>query len=137
MSSGDLKMLFFNPETMQDAELKQMRNKIKNMHRLPKIAAGFGCLGSIVAHRVFFKSAPNHFTLFSIIGATAAGYAFGGMAASNVSNSILSRELDYDIIIANEKRQLRKTMNLAGYGQEHVEGSQSSNAGIKNFGKVY
>ena len=51
----------------------------------------------------------------------AVGYAFGGYGASStLTSNILSRNFDYDIILAQEKRQLRRTMNLAGYGQDHI-----------------
>ena len=56
----------------------------------------------------------------------AAGYAFGGYGASStVTSNMLMRNFDYDIIFAQEKRQLRRTMNLAGYSQDHI--SKDSN----------
>jgi len=66
----------------------------------------------------------------------AAGYAFGGYGASStMTSNILSRNFDYDIILAQEKRQLRRTMNLAGYGQDHI--SSGSTNGNKSWDKPY
>ena len=133
MSSSELKQLFHSPEDMSDAELDILRVKLQNMNRVPKLAAGFGLVAAAFTEGVLLRRKP---TLLNMTIGTVAGYAFGGYGASAISSNMLSRDFDYDIIIANEKRQLRKTMNLAGYGNEHVEGDQTSNMN-KSFDRPY
>jgi len=64
-----------------------------------------------------------------------AGYAFGGYGASTVTSNMLTRQFDYDILIAQEKRQQKKTMNLAGYGQDHI--SAADNNSNRSYDKAY
>ena len=115
--STELKQLFHSPEDFSDQELDIMRLKLQNMRRIPKIGAVFGATGAAFAQGVLLRKQPGVAVL--LMGA-AAGYAFGGYGASAISSNMLARDIDYDIIFAQEKRQLRKTMNLAGYGRDHI-----------------
>ena len=131
--SSELKQLFHSPEDLSDSELEILRVKLQNMRRLPKIAAGFGLVSAALIQSVFLRRSP---TWFGMGVGVAAGYAFGGYGASStMTSNILSRNFDYDIILAQEKRQLRRTMNLAGYGQDHI--SSGSTNGNKSWDKPY
>ena len=46
----------------------------------------------------------------------AAGYALGGHGVSTMKTNMLGKAFEYDILIAHEKRQQHRIMNLAGYG---------------------
>ena len=127
--STELKQLFHSPEDFSDAELDIMRVKLQNQRRIPRIATVFGIAGAAVAEGIFLRRSPRMMTM--LIGA-GAGYAFGGYGASTSLNAnMLARKFDFDIIMANERRQLRRTMNLAGYGQEHI-GAHSTNANVSH-----
>lgn len=124
--SSELKQLFHSPEDFSDDELYVMRSKVANQRRIPKIAAVFGITGAAVAESVFFRRQPRIMNL--LIGGCA-GYAFGGYGASTtLSNNMLRRKFDFDILMANDKHQLRRTMNMCGYNQEHISvNSNNSN----------
>ena len=117
MSSSELKQLFHSPEDLSDNELDVLRVKLQNMRRIPKFAAGFGLFGAAAAEPIFMRRQPR---ALSLLLGTGIGYSIGGMGASSISSNVLKRDFDYDIILAQEKRQLRRTMNLAGYNQDHI-----------------
>ena len=129
----ELKVLFHSPEDMSDAELDIMRVKLQNVRRIPKFAAAFGFAGVGVAQAVFLRQNP---TILAMGMGAVAGYAFGGYGASSSFNSnILKRPIEREVLFAQEKRQLRKTMNLAGYGQDFL--SSDSNSVNKRMDKPY
>ena len=132
MTSLELKQLFHNPEDMSDAELDIMNLKLRNMSRMPMYGAAFGTLGGALAESVIRRRQPSMLALG--IGA-AAGYAFGGYSASGISANMLSRKFDWDILFAQERRQVERTMNLAGYNNNHIS-SNSTNLN-KDFDKPY
>jgi len=106
--------------------------KLQNQRRVPKIAAAFGLVGAACMDSVVLRRNPTLLTLG--LGAMA-GYAFGGYGASTVTSNMLTRQFDYDILIAQEKRQQKKTMNLAGYGQDHI--SSADNNSNRSYDKAY
>ena len=124
--------MFHSPEDLSDNELDVMRVKLQNMRRLPRIAAGFGFVGAAFLESFFLRRSP---TLLVMGAGAVSGYAFGGYGVSNLSSNMLTRNFDYDIIFAQEKRQLRRTMNLAGYAQDHI--SSDSNISNKSWDKPY
>ena len=126
--SSELKVLFHSPEDMSDAELDVMRMKIQNMRRIPKFAAAFGFAGVGVVQAVFLRQSP---TMLAMGAGAVAGYAFGGYGASSSFNqNILKRPIERDVLFAQEDRQLRRCMNLAGYGQNYL-GTDSTNLNKK------
>ena len=130
--SSELKQLFHSPEDLSDSELDIMRVKLQNMRRIPKYAAAMGLVGAAFFESVVLRKQPR---ALSLIVGTSAGYAFGGFGVSTIDSNILKRNFDYDIIIAQEKRQQARTMNLAGYGNNHISGD--SNNSNRNFDKPY
>ena len=98
--SSETKQLFHSPEDFSDAELDIMRVKLQNQRRLPKIAACFGLAGAAVFEGVFLRRAPR---MMNLVLGTSAGYAFGGYGASSLSGEMLSRKIDYDILLCNEQ----------------------------------
>ena len=95
--SAELKQLFHSPDELSDQELDILRVKLQNMRRVPKYGAAFGFLGAAVFESVALRRNPS--VLMLGLGATA-GYAFGGYGASTITSNILSRQFDYDILIA-------------------------------------
>ena len=115
--SSETKQLFHSPEEFSDAELDIMRVKLQNQRRLPKIAACFGLAGAAMFEGIVLRRPPR---MMNLVMGGAAGYAFGGHGASNLSGEMLSRKIDYDILVCNEKLQVTRTMNLSGYGQDFI-----------------
>ena len=115
--SSETKQLFHSPEDFSDAELDIMRVKLQNQRRLPKIAACFGLAGAAMFEGIIMRRAPKMPNL--LLGASL-GYAFGGYGASNLSGEMLKRKIDFDILICNETQQVRRTMNLSGYGNDFI-----------------
>ena len=103
------------------------------MRRVPKLGAAFGFLGAAAFESVALRRNPT--VLMLGLGATA-GYAFGGYASSSISSNILTRQFDYDILIAQEVRQQARTMNIAGYGNGNYISSKDNN-GNRSFDKPY
>mmetsp|Transcript_24091 Transcript_24091/g.29923 ORF Transcript_24091/g.29923 Transcript_24091/m.29923 type:complete len:97 (-) Transcript_24091:217-507(-) len=95
--SAELKQLFHSPEELSDSELDVLRIKLQNMRRVPKFGAAFGICGAAAFESVVLKRSPT--ALMLGLGA-AAGYAFGGYGASTITSSMLTRQFDYDILIA-------------------------------------
>ena len=58
--------------------------------------------------------------MMNLVLGTSLGYAFGGHGASNLSGEMLSRKIDYDILLCNERLQVARTMNMSGYGNEFI-----------------
>ena len=131
--SAETKQLFHNPEELTDAELDILRLKLQNQRRLPKIGAVFGLTSAACLEAVAFRRNPT--LLMMGIGA-AAGYAFAGYGTSTMTTSMLKREFDHDIITAQERRQQAKTMNLAGFGNNHINGQTSLEGGF-SYDKPY
>ena len=131
--SAELKQLFHSPDELSDAELEVLRVKLQNMRRLPKLGAGFGLAGAACFQGLILRRNPTFLGLG--IGA-ALGYAFGGQAASTLSSNVLKRPFDYDILIAQEKRQQSLTMNIAGYGSSHMHGGLNAE-GSRSYDKPY
>ena len=124
--STELKQLFHSPEDLSDGELDVLRVKLQNMRRIPRIAACFGFAGAAFVEGIVMRRKP---TILMMGAGTVAGYAFGGYGASTINSNILSRKFDLEVMHAYEKRQLRRTMNLAGYGQTYID----ANAAGGNF----
>lgn len=130
--SAELKQLFHSPEELSDKELDILRVKLQNMRRVPKFSAAFGVLGAACFQSVILRRNPTAAMLG--LGAVA-GYAFGGYGASSMTGSMLMRPFEYDILIAQEQRQQRRVMNLAGYGQDYITGA--NNELNKSYDKPY
>ena len=130
--SAELKQLFHSPDELSDQELDILRLKLQNMRRVPKIGAAFGVLGAACFESVILRKNPT----VAMLGlGAAAGYALGGYGISSMKGSMLTRPFEYDILIAQEKRQQHSVMNLAGYGQDYITGS--NNELNKSFDKPY
>ena len=121
--SAELKQLFHSPDELSDQELDILRLKLQNQRRVPKIAIAFCLVGAACIDGVVFRRNPSMLRMG--MGAIA-GYAFGGYGASTMTSNILTRKFDYDILIAQEGRQQRRTMNLAGYGNEHMGANRTN-----------
>ena len=131
--SAELKQLFHSPDELSDAELEVLRVKLQNMRRLPKLGAGFGLAGAACVQGLLLRQKP---TILALGAGAALGYAFGGQAAGTVTENVLKRPFDFDILIAQEKRQQSLTMNLAGYGNSHMSG-ELNNEGLRSLDKPY
>ncbi len=100
--SAELKQLFHSPDELTDQELDILRLKLQNQRRVPKIAMAFGLAGAACIDGVVFRRHP---TMLRMGLGAIAGYAFGGYGASTMTSNMLTRSFDYDILIAQEKRQ--------------------------------
>ena len=130
--SAELKQLFHSPDELNDQELDILRVKLQNMRRVPRFGAAFGVLGAACFESVLLRRNPS----VAMLGLGAGlGYAVAGYGASSMSGSMLTRPFDYDILIAQEKRQQRRVMNLAGYGQDYITGA--NNELNQSFDKPY
>ena len=121
--SAELKQLFHSPDELNDQELDILRVKLQNQRRVPKIAMAFGLASAACIDGVVFRRNP---TMLRMGLGAIAGYAFGGYGASTMTSNMLTRSFDYDILIAQEKRQQRRTMNLAGFGNDHVSAANTN-----------
>jgi len=124
--------LFHSPQELSDAELEVLNVKLQNMRRVPKFAAVFGFIGVACLDGMLLRRNP---ALWRMSLGAVAGYAFGGYGASQITNNMLTRSFDYDILIAQERRQQRKVMNLAGYNRDYI--SSDSTDLNKRFDKAY
>ena len=120
--SAELKQLFHSPDELSDQELDILRVKLQNMRRLPKFGAAFGVLGAACCESVILRRNP---TVFMMGLGAVAGYAFSGYGTSSMTGSMLMRPFEYEILIEQEKRQQRRVLNLAGYGQDYITGANT------------
>jgi hypothetical protein len=113
----DLKQLFYNPDDLDDVELKAMRRKIHFQMYAPVVSAAFlGFSMHLVNTSVFRRTSP---CFMRIALATGLGYGIGAFSVSSMTQSLF-RRFDGDIMHAFDKRYMNKSLNACGLNTSYV-----------------
>ena len=91
----DTKVLFHNPSTLTDGELKQMQRKLNLQRVCPLWMTAFAGMSSAAFDATILKKATcyKRFAFFA-----GAGYVMGCMAADTMGESLTHRHWDSDIL---------------------------------------
>ena len=127
---AELQVLFHNPESLDDADLKAVRNRIR-LHKLVQLGAGAGVLG------LAFRLTKNPYMLAP---AFEIGYGLGNPLAKLVNNSLpwaLSQDKDVEIMRAFESRYIYRTQNATGYGNNALNAASHTTEPNARYKKPY
>ena len=127
----DLKQLFHHPEELNDAELAQLRSKIRFQNSLPYCGGLFGGLFALVLEANFFNASGRP---LRILGATAFGIYIGATGANSLGTTV-KREYDSDIMKAFEQRYMTRALNVAGWNSNYT--SMKDNEDTPKLNKPY
>ena len=121
----DSKVLFHDPEDLDDFELGQMRSKLRFQSMCPWACAAFMGLTSAIVDSQVLRRAPRRLNIgaFSL-----AGLALGAGFSDNVDNNMWWRKIDPEIVNAYDQRHIRRNLNYAGLGSNWVSYNDSKSA---------
>jgi hypothetical protein len=129
----DLKVLFHDPESLSDTELRRLREKIRIQRTMPWLSAFFGGFGLyFLDAAVLRRSACNK----RIAAGAAVGYLLGAWGSYQVSTIDPERWApEADIISAYDRRYMTTVLNATGFGSNYV--SSRDFAETTTFKKPY
>ena len=128
----DLKVLFHNPEDLNDRELFKLQQQIKTQRALPKVTAFIGGFAVYVLDAAVLK---RQFCRNRIIAGAVAGFALGAYSSLHVQTTIKRVEKDAEIISAFDIRYMNTVLNSTGFGSNYVSIKDYSDA--QNMKKPY
>lgn len=127
----DIKTLFHSPDSLSDADLQNLENKIAFQRLSRTLCAAFFGIAVSLGDTVFLKRAfcYKRAGLAGLIG-----YGFGMYAVytPHLAHSGLHKDFDQDILVAHDQRFARTVLNATGFGSSYVSTKDySMNPGLK------
>ena len=123
-------MLFHNPESLDDGELKAVRRKI-NMAKLPQLA-GLG-LGAYLG--IMRAGYTRYAIKYGVIGL--AGGFYLSQQCMRMFPSSLNEPADRDILNAFEQRYVNTSLNASGYGNNSLNAASHTKDSMAYYKKPY
>lgn len=128
----DLKVLFHNPEDLNDRELFKLQQQVKTQRTLPKVTALIGGFGVFVLDTAVLK---REMCKRRIVAGLAAGFILGAYSSYHQETTIKRVESDAEIITAFDIRYMNTVLNSTGFGSNYVSIKDYSDA--QNMKKPY
>ena len=114
----DLKVLFHNPESLTDAELGLLRNKLALQRTVPWTTGIFAGFAWYLIEGVHLKTTP---CLKRAIVAGALGFTLGAYYINSGSMNQLPRlNSEVDIVNAFDRKYLNTVLNVTGFGSNYL-----------------
>ena len=114
----DLKVLFHNPESLSDTELRQLRNKIALQRTVPWTTAAFTGVAWYLFEGVYLRRAACY---KSAAVAGALGFVIGAWYVNSGSANVLPRlNKEKAIVEAFDRKYMSTVLNSTGFGSNYL-----------------